>query len=91
VVELEHEAHMPVAERDDVGVAHPGELGAVDGNAALIDAIEAAQHVQQRAFPHAGGTDNRHHLARVHGQIEIAKHGQRTAADRVALDEAPGF
>ena len=56
-----------------------GQFGAVDGDAALIDAIEAAQHVQQRALPDAGRADDRHHLARLDRQIEIAQHGQRTA------------
>src|SRR5207244_13360001 len=42
---------------------------------------------QQGALPDARRADDRHHLARVDLQIEITKHGQGPAADRVALDQ----
>ena len=46
---------------------------------ARVDAIEAAEHVQQRALPDARRADDRHHLARLDLQIEIAQHRQRRA------------
>ena len=58
---------------------------------ALIDPIESAEHVQQRALADAGRADDRDHLARLDRQIEIAQHGQRLTADRIALDDAAGF
>jgi hypothetical protein len=43
VVELEDEADAAIAEGDDVSVAHRGQFGAVNRDAALIDAIEATE------------------------------------------------
>jgi hypothetical protein len=91
MVELKHEADAPVAERDHVGVAHRGQLEAVQGDAALIDTIQSAKHVQQGALADAGRADDRDHLSRLDRQIEIAQHGQRLTADRIALDDAAGF
>src|SRR5207248_1850728 len=72
MVELEHEPDAPVAERDDVRVGKARQRHAVDRNRPLIDAIEAAEHVQQRALPHPGRADDRHHLAGLDLQITIA-------------------
>jgi len=77
--------------RDDVRIAHRGELGAIDRDAALVDAIEPAEHVQQRALSNARGADDGDHLARLDGQVQIAEHGQRVAADGIALDETARF
>ena len=92
MVELKDEADVPVAERDDVARrAATSDSAPSIGDRALIDAIEPAEHVQQRALPDARRADDRDHLAGLDRQIEIAQHGQRVAADRVALDDAARF
>ena len=88
MMELEDEADAVVPERDDLGVAQPRQVSAVDRDRPLIDAIEAAEQVQQRALADARRADDGGHLAGVHLEIEIAKHRERLSADRIALDEA---
>ena len=90
MMELEHEADLSVAERDDLLIGQRRDLGARDGDGSLVDAIQTAEHVQQRALSDARRTDDRDHLARVDLQIEIAQHDERTSGDVVAFDDAAG-
>ena len=89
-MELEHEADLSVAERDDLLIGQRRDLGARDRDGSLVDAIETAEHVQQRALSDARRADDRDHLARVDLQIEIAQHDERTSGDVVAFDDAAG-
>jgi hypothetical protein len=57
----------------------------------LIDTIERAEDVQQRALPHARRADDRDHLAGLDLQMQIAQHGQRSSADRIALHDTAGL
>ncbi len=47
--------------------------------------------MKQRALADAGGADDGHHFAGGDFKIQIAQHGERSSADRVALDDAVGF
>ena len=83
VMELEDEADVAVAEaRPPRRPAAPSARRRRSTIAAGVGAIEPAEHVQQRALADAGRADNRHHLAGLDRQVEIAQHGQRRAADR---------
>ena len=53
VMELEHEADVAIAECHHLRIRQHRQVDAVDRNRALIDAIETAEHVEQRAFSHA--------------------------------------
>jgi len=46
------------------------------GDLAAVDRVEASEHMQQRALPHPGRAHDRHHLALLDGQVEIAQHVQ---------------
>ena len=52
-MELKHEPDLPVAEGHDAVVGQRGELDVADRDLALIDAIESAEHVKQRALSDA--------------------------------------
>ena len=88
VVELEHEPHVLVAERDHRLVREAAELDLVDADRARVGRVEPAQDVQQRALADARRSDDGHHLAALEREIEILEHGQARAADGVALREA---
>ena len=88
MMKLKHEPDVPVSERDDLLVGHRSDVAVADRYGAAIDAIESAQHVQKCALPHARRAHDRHHLARIDLQIEVAKHRQQRPADRVALHDA---
>ena len=61
VVELEDEADLVAQEMEAVAVAI--ELDAVDGDAAAVGLVEAAEEMQQRALAAAGGAAERDGLA----------------------------
>src|SRR4029079_7698161 len=63
----------------DVVLAHP--------HLAAVDRIEAAEHVQQRALADAGGAHDRHHLAALDRQVEVAQHVQPLRGGSVVLVE----
>ena len=91
VMKLEDEANLPVAECDDLGIRQRRQFRLADPDGAAIGAIEATEHVQQRALPHARRADDGHHLPGVDTEIEIAQHGQRRLTDGIALDDAARF
>jgi len=91
MMELKHEADVTVSKRHDVIVGHRRDVGVADRDRAAIHAIQPAQHVQQRALPHARRADDRDHLAGIDLEIEIAEDGERRRADRVALHDAASF
>ena len=65
-------------------------MPAIDDRA-RVGAIEAAEHVQQRALADARRADDRDHLAGLDREIQVAQHGQPRGADGVALGDAAGF
>ena len=81
-MKLEHEADVAVAKRDARFVVHRRDLVLADADLAAVDRVEAAEHVQQRALPHARRAHDRDHLALLDGQIEIAQHVQALAGAR---------
>ena len=92
MMKLEDEADALVPEPDERGIVERTSTGAPSiATVPFVGPIEPAQDVQQRALADAGRADNRHHLARLDLQIEIAQHGQRRPADRVALDDSARF
>ena len=90
-MKLEDEADLPVAERDDLGIRQRRQLRLADPDGAAIGAIEATEHVQQRALPHPRRANDGHHLPGVDAEVEIAQHGQRRLTDGIALDDAARF
>ena len=87
VVELEDEADVAVPEGDELAIGHPRDLPPLDPDRPLVDAIQPAQHVQEGALPHAGGADDRHHLAARDRELHAAQHDEPPAGDRIALDD----
>ena len=85
VMELEDEADAPVPERDQGHVRHLAERAPAHFHRAPIGAIEAAEHVQQRALADAGCADDGHHLPSFDVQAEIAQHVQPCRARGVVL------
>ena len=73
-MELEDEADVAVAELHELGVRRDREPDAVDPDLAGVDAVETAEHVQQRALADAGGPDDRDHLAPLDAHVETAQH-----------------
>ena len=90
MVELEHKTHVLIAEPHQVLVGHRVQFGISQSNGPAITGVEPAQHVQQRALPHAGRADNGDHLAGLDIQIEPAQHLDPAGAGDIRLDDAPG-
>ena len=90
MVKLEHEADLAVPERHQLGIRQCRQRHPAERDVAGVDSIEAAEHMQQRALPHTGRTDDRDHLAAFGLKIEAAKDAQRSAGGLVALDDPCG-
>ncbi len=84
-MELEHEADVPVAEGHERRVVGAGHVDVAHANRAGVGAIEAAEHVQERALAHARRAHDRHHLAEADGDLEIAQHVEPVAGAGVVL------
>ena len=87
-MELKDEADPAVAEGDDLASASAVSVAAGDSDAALVGPIQPAEDVQQRALADARGADNRHHLAGVDRQVEVAKHRQHQSCQRCNSSES---
>ncbi len=91
VVELKHEPDVPVPERDDGWTRQRRQVRVADHDRACVRAIQPAEHVQERALADSRRADNRHHLAGLDHQVEIAKNQQFPAADRISFSDAAGL
>ena len=91
VVELEDEADVAVAKRHELRVGQIPQRAAGDPDAAGVDRVEPAQHVQQRALADARGADDGDHLALLDRHVEVAQHAHRRAGRLIALGEAADF
>ena len=69
---------MLVAEAGELGLGELGDVGAVVENAAAVGSVEGADNLQQGGLSGARGTHNRHHLALVDGEVDVAQHMQRS-------------
>ena len=78
---------MPVAEADQLRIRQSADIGAADDDPPVVDAVEPADYMHQRALAHAGRADDRHHLADIDRQFQIPEHRQRAARDGVRLRE----
>ena len=78
-MKLKHEADVPVAKRDQLGIGDARQVDVADAHFPAVGPIESAEHVQERALPDAGRAHDRHHLALLDGEIEIAQHVQPAA------------
>ena len=74
VVELEDEADVAVAKRHELRVGQIPQRAVGDPDAAGVDRVEPAQHVQQRALADARGADDGDHLALLDRDVEVAQH-----------------
>jgi hypothetical protein len=72
-VVLEHEAHTPLAHRQEGGVL------AAEQDAAVIGELQARDHAQQRGLAGAGRAQQRDQLAG--GDVEIDIHQGREAVE----------
>ena len=59
-------------ERGQLGVAHRAQIAAEDLGVAFEVAVEAAQHVQERALAAAAFAFHGHELPSAHGQVDAA-------------------
>ena len=87
MMKLKNEPDVLVPKRRQRIVRHGAEVGVSDNDRARIAPIEAAKQMQQRAFADARGPDDRHHLARLDREIEVAQHVQALGSDVIALVE----
>ena len=91
MVELKYEPDVPVPKRRQRVRLHRLEILIADPDGPLVDRIESAEHVQQRALPHTRGADDRDHLSFVDGEIEAAQHLQTRISDEVAFVDGSGL
>src|SRR5262245_39584892 len=85
MMKLKDEADVAVPELDELGVAHRREFELLNPNRSAVDAIEAAERVQQRALANPGCTDDGYHLAAFNRQIEVAQNMDLLRTDPVVL------
>src|SRR6266849_6701831 len=76
-MELEDEAHVPVAEPGHLVVGHSGHVAAVDRDRSFVGTIEPAEEMEQRRLADAGRADYGEHFATLHGEVHVAEHGHR--------------
>src|SRR5206468_6627282 len=81
------EADALVAECHDLWILQSREIDPTDRDGAAVDAIQAAEHVEERALSYPGCADDRQHLPRRHLDIQVPEHGQQRPADRIALHD----
>ena len=92
MMELEHEADVPVAERRQLVGRHAREVGVADRARAGVERVEPAEHVQQRALADAGRADDRDHLAPFDASATArAAPAAGAVPTDVALVDAGGF
>ena len=67
---LRHDGQLSIQTRQ----THVPEILVVDGNPSLNGIIKPVQQIRNRAFPRAGGADQRHGFARLYLKGEINDH-----------------
>jgi hypothetical protein len=88
MVKLKDEAHVSIAELDQIRIGERTQIGVGYEDAARVGTIETAEQVQQRTLSHARRADNGHHLAMSHGQIQIAQYVNALGAEVEGLVES---
>jgi len=90
MMKLKNEPNVLVPKSRQRVVRHRPEVGVPNKHRARIAAIEAAKQMEQRALSNTGRADDRHHLARLDREIEVAEHVQALGSDVVALVNLAG-
>jgi hypothetical protein len=80
-----------VAERHEVRIRQRADVHVPDPHRPPVALVESAEHVEERALPHARCPDDRDHFPALDRQIEPPEHRQRAVADDVALVEVADF
>src|SRR5262245_21331472 len=88
MVELKDEADVPVAELDERRIRQRQQRSLPHLDRSGIRPIEPAQQVQERALANARRADERHHLASLNVEIDVAQHVQSGAPGLVGLVQA---
>ena len=81
---LKDEADAPVPERGELPVAEGRDLPAEQAKRAPCRPVEAAEDVEQRGFPGAGGSDDGDEFAAANHQVDVV---QSVDTGRPALSE----
>src|SRR5262245_14543599 len=88
MVKLKNETDIAVPELDQRGVAHRRQFLLLNANRSAVDAIQAAERVQQRALANPRSADDSDHLAAFDRQIEVAQYMNLLRTDAVVLVQA---
>ena len=90
-MELEDEAHGPVAEGRDLGFRAREHVRPIDQQPSAGRRIQAAEEMEECALPDSGLADHRHPLARRNVEVEATQHLDHGGAVDVALLQAPSL
>ena len=70
VMELEHEADLPVAKGRELRRLPVVQVLPFEQDRPAVGTVQTPEKVQQRALSHARGPYDRHHLSRLHAQVQ---------------------
>ena len=90
VVRLEDETHRRRAAARALGVGQRVQVDAVEQHAAAVDVVEARAAVEQRRLARARRAHDRHELALVHDEVDVAQRLDLFRAGAVDLAHALG-